>query len=94
MKQSIKTNQLFDLTQTFAEPLLTQAEYPWEALAHIGTFINELGKTLPKEDYEQIGEYIWRRALPRYLTLPILPDLLLSGKEPKCVTVHLLEETH
>lgn len=59
MKQSIKTNQLFDLTQTFAEPLLTQVEYPWEALAHIGTFINELGKTLPKEDYEQIGEYIW-----------------------------------
>ena len=50
---------LYDLTHTKAALLLEQAEYPWEILDRIGDFIKELGKTLPKELYEQTGEYVW-----------------------------------
>ena len=38
---------------------MEQYEYPWEVLPHIGDFIVELGKKLPKEEYEQRGENIW-----------------------------------
>ena len=32
---------------------------PWEVLAHIEEFILELGKCLPKDEYDQVGENVW-----------------------------------
>ena len=46
----IKTQELFDLSHTAARPLLEKTEYPWQALAGIGDFILELGKTLSPEE--------------------------------------------
>lgn len=54
-----KTIELIDLTHTKAEPLLSRYEYTWEVLAEISEFIYELGKTLPKEEYESPKEGIY-----------------------------------
>ena len=34
-------------------------DYPWQALPKIGEFILKLGPTLPKDEYDQIGEDVW-----------------------------------
>ncbi len=55
----MKITELYDLTHTLAAPYLSRFTYPWEALAGLGEFILELGKSLPAEEYEEIGEHIW-----------------------------------
>lgn len=59
MNSFVSIENLFDLTHTIAAPFLQKLTYPWEALPEIGTWICELGKNLPKEEYEQRGESIW-----------------------------------
>lgn len=54
-----KIKNMYNLNETMAKELMEQYEYPWEVLPHIGDFIVELGKKLPKEEYEQRGENIW-----------------------------------
>ena len=54
-----KIENLYDLTQTIAAPLLQKVTYPWEALAMIGDFIKELGNTLDPDKFEKRGEDIW-----------------------------------
>ncbi|MBQ8231788.1 MAG: UDP-N-acetylglucosamine pyrophosphorylase [Lachnospiraceae bacterium] len=56
---SVKIAELYDLSQTIASSLLEGAEYPWEVLPNIHDFIIELGKSLPKDIYEERGENIW-----------------------------------
>ena len=56
---SVKIAELYDLSQTIAASLLEGAEYPWEVLPKIHDFIIELGKSLPKDIYEERGENIW-----------------------------------
>lgn len=56
---AMKIEELFDLNQTIAKDLFEGRTYPWEALPLIGDFIIELGKTLPKDEYDLIGENIW-----------------------------------
>lgn len=55
----VTIKELYSLDETLAKPLLEQFTYPWEALSSIGEFIKELGKTLPKDIYEEKGENIW-----------------------------------
>ncbi len=55
----MKITELYDLSHTLAAPYLSQFTYPWEALAGLGEFIVELGKSLSKEEYEETGEQIW-----------------------------------
>jgi NDP-sugar pyrophosphorylase family protein len=50
---------MYDLTHTLAAPLLSECEYPWEALPKIGDFILALGATLSEEEYEKRGEDVW-----------------------------------
>lgn len=56
---SVKIAELYDLTETIAASLFEGAEYPWEVLPKIHDFIIELGKSLPKDIYEERGENIW-----------------------------------
>lgn len=54
------TNQdLFDLTHTLAAPLLSSRTYPWEVLPLIGSFLKELGPTLPEIEYDHPAEFVW-----------------------------------
>lgn len=50
---------LYDLEQTLAAPLFEGLTYPWEALPKIGSFILELGATLPEEEYDKVDENVW-----------------------------------
>ena len=55
----ITVKNLYDLEHTQAKPLLEQVTYPWEALAGIGDFILEFGKTLSDAEYDRPAENIW-----------------------------------
>lgn len=57
--EECKISNLYDLSQTIAKPLLEKVVYPWEALSKINDFILEIGKKLPKEEYDKIGEDVW-----------------------------------
>lgn len=59
MRYCSKTVDLFDLAHTLAGPYLQRTEYPHEALAHIGEWIDAIGENLPTERFERAGEYIW-----------------------------------
>ena len=54
-----EVKNMYTLSETLAEPLLSKVTYPWEALPEIGAFILELGASLPEEEYEKRGENIW-----------------------------------
>ncbi len=58
-KNEMRVADLFSLENTMARPLLEKYEYPWEALAHIGEFIRELGDRLPKDQYISPQEGMW-----------------------------------
>ena len=51
--ENITIENLYDLKETIAADLFTEAEYPWEVLPRIHDFILELGKRLPEELYEK-----------------------------------------
>ena len=57
--EECKIINLYSLDETIAKPLLLKYTYPWEVLAHIEEFILELGKSLPKDEYNQVGENVW-----------------------------------
>ena len=57
--ENCKINNLFSLDESIAKDLLIKYTYPWEVLPHISEFILELGKKLPKDEYNQIGEDVW-----------------------------------
>ena len=55
----IKTADLFDLTHTRASALLTQCDYPWEALDSIGETVLQIGNALDPERYDHPQEDVW-----------------------------------
>ena len=55
----VTINDLYDLAHTRAAEYLSSYTYPWEALKGISALILELGKKLPADEYEQIGEGVW-----------------------------------
>lgn len=57
--EQYKIINLYNLDETIAGKLFEGAEYPWELLPKISSFILELGKSLPKDRYEQIQENVW-----------------------------------
>ena len=59
MSDLIRITDLYDLNETIAADYLKGFEYPWEALAGIKAFILELGKTLPGDRFDKIGDDIW-----------------------------------
>ena len=54
-----QVKELFDLSHTAAEPMLSLCKYPWEALPKIGTYIKELGAALPESEYDHPAEFVW-----------------------------------
>lgn len=57
--EQCKIENMYDLSQTIATPLLESVTYPWEALAGISDFIKKLGPTLDPNIYEQRDEFVW-----------------------------------
>ena len=59
IKMSIFIKDMYDLEETIAKELFIDVNYAWEVLPKIKDFIIALGKTLPKDIYEERGENIW-----------------------------------
>ena len=57
--ENIRVENMLTLEETIAKDLFDGATYPWEVLPKIGEFIKELGKTLPADQYNQVGEDVW-----------------------------------
>ena len=55
----ITIKNLYNLEETIASKIFDGATYPWEVLPKISGFIIELGKTLSKEEYDQVQENVW-----------------------------------
>lgn len=57
--ENCKITNLYNLDETIAKELLLKYIYPWEVLPHIGEYILQFGKSLPKEEYNEIKENVW-----------------------------------
>ena len=57
--KELTVKELYDLNETIAKDIFDGVTYPWDVLPKIGDFILELGNTLPKEEYDQVGENVW-----------------------------------
>ncbi len=53
------TNNLLDLEHTLAKEYLSKFEYPWQALSGIKEEIIRIGKTLDKNEYDEVKENVW-----------------------------------
>ena len=59
MYKKLSISENYTLENTIAKPLFEGKEYPWEALPEISEFIYELGKALPDEKFNKVGEDVW-----------------------------------
>lgn len=57
--KELTVEELYTLDETIAKGIFEGVTYPWEVLPKIGAFILEFGKTLPKEEYDKVGEDVW-----------------------------------
>lgn len=57
--ENYKIKNLYDLNETIAIDVFEGKEYPWEVLKDIKDFIIELGKSLPKDKYDEVSENVW-----------------------------------
>jgi len=73
-KIDVKTKKLLDLEETVAKELFERYTYPWEVFKELGSFIEEVGATLPDTEYLKIGKNIWV-----HRSVKIMPTIALGG---------------
>jgi len=83
IQTSVTIKELYSLDQTMAGSLLEGLTYPWEALPLIKDFVLNLGKTLDKNEYNEVGENVWiHKSCKVYGTATILaPAIIGAGTE-------------
>ena len=60
MSEQLTIKNLYNhMDETIAKDIFEGATYPWEILPKISGFIKELGKNLPTDEYDQVGEDVW-----------------------------------
>ncbi len=74
------TTSLLDLSHTNAKPLLEAVQYPWQALAGIGDFIAEFGKTLG-EDYIHPQETVWIHKTAKVAPSAFIGEKVIVGAD-------------
>lgn len=57
--EKVIIRNLYDLDKTIAKDVFEGKEYPWEVLPEIKEFIVKLGKSLPEDKFDKIGEDVW-----------------------------------
>lgn len=73
--KELTTKELFRSPEhSIASPYLMQFEYPWQALAGLGDLIRKLGESLPKDEYDQIGDAVWVSK-----TASVAPTVAIDG---------------
>ena len=53
------TKNLLDLDHTLAKDYLSNFEYPWQSLKGISDEIIRIGKSLNKDEYDEVKEKVW-----------------------------------
>ncbi len=53
------TKNLLDLDHTLAKDYLSNFEYPWQSLKGISDEIIRIGKSLSKDEYDEVKENVW-----------------------------------
>ncbi len=53
------TKNLLDLDHTLAKDYLSNFEYPWQSLKGISDEIIRIGKSLNKDEYDEVKENVW-----------------------------------
>lgn len=71
--------ELLDLEQTIAKDFFQELTYPWEVFGGLDEKIIALGKSLPKDKYEERAEHVWiaksaKIAPTAYLGAPLIVD--------------------
>ena len=80
-KIDVKTKKLFDLEETVAKELFERYTYPWEVFKELGSFIEEVGATLPDTEYLKIGKNIWVHRSVKIMPTVALAGPLIIGKD-------------
>lgn len=57
--EQCKIKNLYNTEETIAAALFHSAEYPWELLPKISSFILSIGEKLSKEKFTQVSEHVW-----------------------------------
>jgi len=73
-KKDACISELYSLSHTAAEPYLKELEYPWEALSGIKSWILEIGRTLPEDDWLHPAEDVWI-----HKTANVFPSAYVKG---------------
>jgi len=81
MKNELTISAMFDLNETIAADIFQGVTYPWEVLSKIKTYIIELGKTLPEEEYDQIEENVWIAKSAKVAKTACISGPVIIGKE-------------
>ena len=55
----VKNTDLFDTRYSIAGALIDSRTYPWEVLPEISSYIMEIGKTLPADEFDKVGDNVW-----------------------------------
>ncbi len=80
----MKNTDLFaDFSASLAAPLFDDAEYPWEVLPRIKSFVRALGRTLDSTEYNEITDEVWvHKSCKVYPTAVLLgPTIICEGTE-------------
>ena len=81
MVKELTISELYTLEETIAKDLFEGATYPWEVLPKIGSFILELGKTLPEDEYDKVGEDEWIAKSAKVFDSAYIHGPAIIGKE-------------
>lgn len=81
MVKELTINELYTLDETIAKDLFEGANYPWEVLPKISAFILELGKTLPEDEYDKVGEDVWIAKSAKVFDSAYIHGPAIIGKE-------------
>ena len=77
---AVSVKALFDLTHTAAAPLLAEVAYPWEILSRIGAFIEQLGNTLPADDYDHPAPTVWIHRTAKVAPTAYIGERVIIGE--------------
>ena len=75
----IQISNMYNLEKTMAKPLLEKLTYPWEALPQIKDLILEIGSSLDKNEYDQIGENVWIHKTAKVFDSAYIGDAVIIG---------------
>lgn len=81
MSDGITVKDLFDLSHTLAEKLLQGCQYPWEALPHIGEWIERLIEELPEGEYRSEGHGVFIHKTARVYASALINGPCIIGPD-------------